>query len=42
MPNKIRILALAGLGGVLLARRLRGRRDERDLWAEATEPPDLR
>ena len=39
-----KLALLAGIAAVAAAvmRRSRGRREERDLWAEATNAPDLR
>ncbi len=36
------LVALLGAGALLLRRRKRAARDERDVWTEATAAPDLR
>ena len=42
MKRKVTLLAALAAAGLAVLRRVRGRREERDLWAEATNAPDLR
>jgi len=42
VPKKLLLLALAGAGALLAARKATSQRDEQDLWTEATAAPDLR
>ncbi len=40
--KKLLVAVLAIVGGLLVARRLKAGQDERSLWHEATNAPDLR
>jgi hypothetical protein len=35
-------LLLATIGGVFAAKKMKAKKDEQDLWTEATAAPDLR
>jgi hypothetical protein len=43
MAKKKKLLLLAAaVGGVFAAKKAKAKRDEQDLWTEATATPDLR
>ncbi|MEX2289214.1 MAG: DLW-39 family protein [Mycobacteriales bacterium] len=42
MRRPVLLVALFGLLAVLLRRRVQAGQAEKDLWTEATAPPDLR
>ncbi len=42
MSKLVALFGLAGIGALVALRRSRARRDEEDLWSEATSAPDLR
>ncbi len=43
MAKKKRLLLLlAAVGGIFAAKKMKARKDEQDLWTEATDTADLR